>query len=198
MILYYLTHPQVAIDPQVAVPDWSLSDLGRNRVAAASGKPWVGSVRRIFSSNERKAVETAQTIAAAVGQGVSIRQNMGENDRSATGFIRPEEFEAAADAFFAEPENSWNGWETANDAQARIVAAVELALDEAETDYPVLFVGHGAVGTLLKCSLLGRGISRSEDQPNGGGNIFAFNLNTRHLLNDWTAVESYDGAERNG
>ncbi len=118
--------------------------------------------------------------------------HFGENDRSSTGFLPPEQFEAAADEFFAHPAQSWNGWETADDAQARIVEAVGHVLIDHQEDRPILFVGHGAVGTLLKCRIAGRAISRTEDQPAGGGNLFAFRLGERKLLCDWTPVERFE------
>ena len=192
MIAFYLTHPQVAIDPSVPVPGWSLSEKGRERVLSARGKPWLKNIRRIVSSEERKAMETAGLIGEAIGVGAETRPGMGENDRSATGFITPDRFEAAADAFFAAPDRSWSGWETARDAQARIVRAVTAAL--AEPGGPVLFVGHGAVGTLLKCHVAGRPIARSEDQgAGGGGNLYAFDLEAGRLLCDWTPMETFDG-----
>lgn len=194
MIGYYLTHPQVAIDPAVPVPDWSLSPVGRKRAEAILGAAWLGNVRRIVSSDERKAVETARILAGAAGLAIEVAPGMGENDRSATGFLPPPQFEAAADRFFAEPGLSWNGWERAVDAAARIVAAVERATGGADGRSPVLFVGHGAVGTLLKCHVAARRIARAEDQPAGGGNIFAFSLAPRRLLCDWTAMESFEGA----
>lgn len=193
MIGYYLTHSQVQIDPSIPVPQWSLSLKGRQRIEASRNKPWLRSLRRIVSSDERKAVETATILAKALDLSVEQRPNMGENDRSATGFITPDKFEAAADAFFAEPDKSWRGWERAIDTQTRIVAAVEATLADHPLDRPVLFVGHGAVGTLLKCQLSARPIARDRDQPGGGGNIYAFDLAERRLLCDWTAIESFDG-----
>jgi broad specificity phosphatase PhoE len=193
VIAAYLTHPQIVIDPAIPVPDWSLSELGRRRVESVLAKPWVSAIRRIVSSEERKAIETARIIAASRGLPIERRADMGENDRSATGFIPPDKFDAAADAFFAEPEKSWRGWERAVDAQRRIVAAVEAVLDGHDAAMPILFVGHGGVGTLLKCHLAGVRISRL-DQPAGGGNIFAFRLSDRRLLCDWTRLEDYEGA----
>ena len=60
------------------------------------------------------------------GSGVpySVVAALHENDRSATGYLPPDRFEAVADRFFAEPETSVLGWERAVDAQARIVACV--------------------------------------------------------------------------
>ena len=193
MIGLYLTHPQVSIDPAIPVPQWSLSPVGRLRVVAILDRSWLAGVRRVVSSDERKAFESAELIAAARGLGVEVISGMGENDRSATGFLEPTAFEAAADEFFAHPRTSWNGWERAVDAQTRIVDAVDHALAGHDATRPVLFVGHGAVGTLLKCHLAGRPISRREDQPGGGGNLFAFALAERRLLCDWTAMEKFAG-----
>lgn len=116
---------------------------------------------------------------------------MGENDRSATGFLPPEAFEAAANEFFAHPQDSFYGWERAVDAQARIVAAVERVLATHDPAVPIAFVGHGGVGTLLKCHLAGTPIRRDGDQPTGGGNLFAFRLADRSVTCDWTAMESW-------
>ncbi|WP_274626429.1 histidine phosphatase family protein [Arvimicrobium flavum] len=193
MIGLYLTHPQVEIDPAVPVPEWGLSAVGRRRVEAVCGAAWVRGLARIVSSEERKAVETAAILTDASGLAPGTGQDMGENDRSSTGFLAPPEFEKAADSFFAEPEASWNGWERAIDAQRRIVGAVERELAAHDPSLPILFVGHGAVGTLLKCHFAGRPISRREDQPGGGGNIHAFALADRRLLCDWTPMEQFTG-----
>jgi len=153
-ILYYVTHPQVQIDDAVPVPEWGLSDIGRARAVAMLGQPWIGSIRRIVSSAERKAIETAEVLARHLGLAVEVRERMHENDRSATGFVPPPEFEAVADQFFARPYDSVRGWERAIDAQSRIVGEVEAALETGEPD--IAFVGHGGVGTLLLLHLHGR------------------------------------------
>ncbi|MFT3978815.1 MAG: histidine phosphatase family protein, partial [Sphingomonas bacterium] len=123
-IACYLSHPEVRIDPAVPVPQWGLSDVGRARVAAFARGPWARRFTRIVSSDEVKAQETARLIGDAIGVAVETGGNMGENDRSATGFLPPDEFEQTADAFFARPDESVRGWERALDAQRRIVTAV--------------------------------------------------------------------------
>jgi hypothetical protein len=40
---------------------------------------------------------------------VTILHELGENDRSATGFLEPDVFETTADRFFAEPDRSIDG-----------------------------------------------------------------------------------------
>ncbi|NTF30727.1 histidine phosphatase family protein [Rhizobium skierniewicense] len=193
MYALYITHPQVRIDADVPVPEWGLSELGVERTRKASALPWAKTLRRIVSSAENKATETAQIVASVSGVAVETVPDMHENDRSATGFLPPDQFEAAANWFFAHPHASYKGWETAIDAQARIVSAVETVLADHDPMLPIAFVGHGGVGTLLKCHLAGSQITRSTDQPPGGGNLFCFTLADRRITCDWTAMETWRG-----
>lgn len=64
----------------------------------------------VWSSAEAKAIEAAGILAARLGVGVNVDEDLGENDRTATGFLPPDEFETVVDAFFAEPEKSIRGW----------------------------------------------------------------------------------------
>ncbi len=194
----YITHPQVRIDPAVPVPQWGLSKRGAERSREAGRLPWALALRHIVCSAETKAIETARILAETSGAEIEIVEEMHENDRSSTGFLTAPEFEKAADWFFAHPQESFRGWERAIDAQARIVNAVRAILDRHDTQRPIAFVGHGGVGTLLKCHIEGRRISRSEDQPPGGGNLFRFSIADFSLAAaspacDWTAMETWQG-----
>jgi broad specificity phosphatase PhoE len=193
MYALYVTHPQVVMDPAVPVPRWGLSPVGTARAHAFAAHPLLAGVARIVSSDERKAVELAGIIAEATAAPVSVDVDCGENDRSSTGFVPPDRFEELANAFFAYPDQSTEGWETARHAQARIVSAFERALATHDLATPLVFTGHGAVGTLLKCHLDNRTLSRDEDQRRigdpGGGNVFVVRLADRNLLCDWTPME---------
>lgn len=192
----YLTHPQVRLDAAVPVPLWGLSLEGWERARAFVARGAVPEGALVFSSRETKALELAELVAEAAGTPVLTDHAMGENDRRATGFLPPDLFEEAADQFFASPDASHKGWERAVDAQERIVGAVETALASVPADMPVIFCGHGAVGTLLKCHLGGRPISRAEDQSRlgamGGGNGFVFEIEGRKLLTDWVPMENIE------
>lgn len=191
----YLTHPQVRIDPAQEVTRWSLSDLGRARVLALASSGALAGIGRVISSAEVKAVETAEPLAAALGCRVEVRAGMHENDRSATGYLPEAEFEAVADAFFAHPAQSIRGWETAIAAQRRIVTEVEECLRDCDSG--VLFVGHGAVGSLLWCHLAGVGISRAHDQIAGGGCVFDFDA-VRANGAKWAALETMIDGTKGG
>lgn len=193
-IVRYVSHPQVRISAEVPVPRWGLSDLGRARAEAMCRQPWIGDVDRIVCSQETKALETASIVAAATGISVEVRVDTHENDRSGTGFVPSERFEELADAFFAQPEHSVEGWERAVDAQVRVVeATADLFADDAAGD--VMIVGHGGVGTLLLCHLLGVGIDRAEDQNGGdaapgGGNVWAYDRSRRSVVYRWRPVDA--------
>lgn len=190
----YVTHPQVVIDPNVPTPRWGLNDKGMARAQAFAARGVVPVNAMIFSSDETKATDLAGVIAAAIGAKMIVDPAMGENDRSSTGFLAPERFEDTADRFFAQPDVSIEGWETANDAQVRIVTAVRRALDSVPSGTPAVFCGHGAVGTLLKCFVGNRRIARDEDQRRladpGGGNAFVFDLEAMELHSDWMPMEA--------
>lgn len=190
-IIRYLTHPQVLVDPDMPVPDWSLNATGAARVAVLAAQPGVlAGTRLVVSSAEVKALETARPLAKALDATLLIRPEMHENDRSATGFLPPAEFEHVADRFFATPDDSVRGWETARHAQARILRAVEACVAEAPAG-DILFVGHGGVGTLLYCALAGLPISRAFDQGAGGGGCwFGFDRVRRVPFHGWKLMET--------
>ena len=185
----FIPHPEVAIDPVVPVPDWGLSAVGHRRAALLAARPWARGLAAVFSSAERKARETAAPLGQALGLAVRVRPALGENDRSATGYLARVEFEATADRFFAAPAASIRGWERAADAQARIVGAVAAALAEAPPG-DLAIVAHGGVGALLRCHLAGVAITRAEDQPaGGGGHVFGFDRAGGGGLTPWRRLE---------
>jgi len=190
--ILFITHPDVVVDPTIPVPNWPLSARGRQRMAALAGRPIAGQIQSIACSKERKAVEAAEILGER-RQLTPIRfADLGENDRSATGFLPSEEFEATADLFFANPTNSVRGWERAIDAQQRIVAVTNRIRTSAPADPStmVAVIAHGAVGALLLCRLKNVPIDRKWDQPGGsGGHYFRFSCSDLGLKHGWRPID---------
>ena len=184
--LIYISHPAVEIRPDQPVPLWGLSAAGAARMRDFARSRVVAQVRRIRASTETKATEAAGILADHLGLPFSTDPALGENDRSATGYLPAAEFEATADAFFAYPETSVRGWERAVDAQARVVAALHRALADHRSG-DLALVGHGAVGTLLWLALSGLPISRSADQPSPG-HFWTASLPDLAPETGWTAL----------
>jgi broad specificity phosphatase PhoE len=188
--VFFITHPEIVVDPLVPVPQWRLSPRGVARVHQMLEQAWVAEIGYIATSEERKAVETAELLAGHLALSFTTRAELGENDRSATGYLPREEFEATADLFFEHPDRSVKGWEPASDAQARIVGAIDGVLEGAPP-VNIAIIAHGGVGALLMCKLKGVPISRAEDQPGeGGGNFFVFRRDNRALLQGWRPVDA--------
>ena len=187
---YLITHPNVVISRDVPVPRWPLSELGKQRMRAGLRQPWMRDITAIYCSTEQKAIDGAAILAEHLSLPFQQVEDLGENDRSATGFLPPDEFERVADQFFGAPEDSVRGWERAVDAQARMVQAVQEIAARDKTTGAIAIVSHGAVGTLLYCHLAAEAIARRWDQPaNGGGNYYRFTLSPRAAHFWWRAFD---------
>lgn len=184
--IYFTSHPDVVISPHVPITRWPLSERGRARMAAALLQPWVPEVTAVYCSTEQKAIDGAQILAEHRGLAPTQVAALGENDRSATGYLPLAEFETVADAFFAQPEQSVRGWETAAHAQCRIVQAIASIAATDVSGGALAIVSHGAVGALLYCYLTAQPISRRWDQPaNGGGNYFPVQWGAQSRALSW-------------
>lgn len=188
--IYFVTHPDVVIDPTVPVPQWPLSARGRSRMRYLLSQDWMLQVAAIYCSTEQKAIDGAALLSEALGLPLHRVAALGENDRSTTGYLPKREFEATADTFFAQPNESIRGWERAIDAQARVIGAVEHIGSTTSGTGPIVIVSHGGVGTLLLCHLKGVPISRTEEQPGtAGGNYFLFHMPEGMLVHGWKPIE---------
>lgn len=184
--VHFITHPEVVIDPGQPVPRWHLSDLGIAKMHAFAASPAVSGIKAVWASTETKAIEAAGILAATHGLPISVHRGLDENDRSATGFLPPDEFQRVADIFFARPHESVRGWERAIDAQQRVLAAFE-TIAAVPTAGDIAIVGHGGVGTLLYCHLAQLPISRQYDQP-AQGHYWSYSLASRSLLHGWRSI----------
>lgn len=152
-------------------------------------QPWVQSIAHVTSSAERKAVEGAAILSQHLGLSPVVRTGLGENDRSATGYLAKPAFEALAGLFFAHPEQSVQGWERAVAAQQRIVSTMRAVSNEAPAG-DVAVVSHGGVGAMLLCHLRGVPISSVQDQPAGtGGHVLAFDRSDWTLRHGWRSID---------
>lgn len=189
-ILYFVTHPEVVIDPKVPIPNWPLSEVGVKRMRVSLTQPWLNSVDYVYSSAERKAVDGAKIVSSHLNIPFIQVEDLGEIDRSSTGYIG-DEFWDVVDEFFRFPERSVRGWERATDAQRRIVMALSKLVGK-NAGKNLLVVSHGAVGALLLAHYLNKSISRSLDQPGDvGGNYFVVDAATMKVMQQWKPIDEF-------
>jgi broad specificity phosphatase PhoE len=65
--VYFITHPDVVINPAIPVVRWPLSWRGRIRMLKMLEKPWVSGVDAIYCSTEQKAIDGSAIISEALG-----------------------------------------------------------------------------------------------------------------------------------
>lgn len=192
-LIWVITHADVVVDPEVPVPDWGLNARGAARHEALA-ETWKGTrpaPDTVWSSSEQKAREGAAILARTFDRAVQIEPGLGENDRSATGFIPEPEFSRVATGFFANPDLSIRGWERARDAQARIVAAVDRVIAQSPGTGDIAILTHGGVATLLLCARTGHPIDESLGPGIPGGGAVCVYDNSG-LRRGWRAIEAED------
>jgi broad specificity phosphatase PhoE len=188
--IYYIAHPDVMKSPDVPVPRWPLSARGRERMAALLVRPWVAGVGAVYCSDEQKALDGAAILGAHLGLSPVVVGELGEVDRSSTGYLPEAEHAAAARLLFERPDESTRGWETAHQAQERIVRAMDGVIAAHRLPGDIAIVAHGAVGVFLLCHLKGVPISMAEAQPGrDGGYYYAFDAATRAVRHGWVRID---------
>ncbi len=188
--LIFLTHPEVVIDPNQPVPEWPLNAIGSARMERFTEQLADRDVSAIYASTERKAMDGAAIVAERLGLSYATDPDLGENDRSATGYIAPPEFWDVVREFFSNPHKSIRGWERAIDSQARIVNAISRILREDETSGDIVVVSHGGVARLLTAHLQQVEIGQ-ESRPShpGGGCFIRIDRDSFALTQDWRNIE---------
>lgn len=190
MKITYITHPDVIVDLSVPVARWRLSEKGRLRMSAMLSQTWVKEVSHIYSSTEQKALDGAKILSAHLGLTAMAREDLGENDRTSTGYLEQEAFLEHVRKFFASPDESIGGWEPAAVAQTRVVDAIKGIASIHDVDAHIAVIGHGGVGSLLLTSLLRRLVSMEQEQPGKtGGNYFVFDAADWSLVHGWRPID---------
>lgn len=135
--------------------DWRLSAEGRTRC-----QPLAEEIARryspvaVMSSDEPKAIETAEVIARPLGLDVEILRDLREHEREAAPLLDDTAFQAAIAGFFAHPEELVYGRESATDALARFSRGIEMALAQHSLG-DVVVVTHGTVMSLYLAATTG-------------------------------------------
>ncbi len=192
-LVFFISHANVLINPEIPVPEWKLSDKGVIRHKEFNKNQFVRNIEMIFCSQEQKAIDGAKILSDYLNIEFKQIESLGEMDRSSTGYLGEEEFQETANMFFANPNESIRGWEKATEAQERIVTTTKHLINQEQKKGNIAIISHGGVGSLLLCYLLNKNISREFDQPfNGGGNYFCFERETLKVIHKWKDISKID------
>jgi len=189
-LVYFITHPDVTIDPALPATQWPLSHRGKERMKKLLTQSWVQKVTSVYSSTEQKSIDGAIILADHLAIKQTIIKELGEVDRSATGYLPYDLFMAVYNEFLTYPSESIRGWESAYVAQQRIIKAIEFLIANDKGRGDIVLVSHGAVGLLYLCHLKGCKISMQEEQPSSnGGNYYCFDRESNALLQGWKPID---------
>ena len=181
--LYFITHPSVQIIKNQSIDQWGLSDKGIDETRGLLKLDFWNEINVVYSSPEKKAVQTAQLVSSECKLEICLSDCLSEVDRSSTGFIDYDKYIEAIKNFYNRPDESIQGWESANNATKRITECVKSIMSN-HKDQTVAIVGHGATGTLLVCSLLNKKPDFTED-PQGTGRYMIINWDKRQIIQKW-------------
>ncbi|MCP3738966.1 histidine phosphatase family protein [Rossellomorea sp. BNER] len=150
MKLILIKHSMPVLDSEQPSNKWTLSEVGKkeSRELAAYLKAY--NFQTVFSSDEPKAIETAEIIANQLGKETVITMNTYEHERRNNRKIFPRtEFEAIMRKFFEQPNELIFGEETADNARKRFTAAIEKIINSNENEKDIILVTHGTVISLF-------------------------------------------------
>jgi len=150
--IIFLRHAETLIDPNASASKWHLTPSGRKQSYALASSGLLGAIDAIVSSNEMKAIETAEPFARMFGLEIERNHNFRELNRNAGPFLTREEYLSCVQEVLKNPFAWPNGWECAADALTRTKRGVQQAMSQYSSKR-VLVVSHGLVLTLYFADL---------------------------------------------
>ncbi len=151
--LILIKHASPQIEPSVSSHEWKLSAAGREKAAVLADRLLPHAPSIVFTSDEPKAIETAQIVAQALGVAHEVAADLHEHDRSNVPQMPTREFVSSIAMFFKRPTELVLGLETAEQARRRVTVAIDRILSNNETR-DVAVVTHGTVLALYLATLL--------------------------------------------
>ena len=136
-----IKHSKVTVDATIPPGQWPLSDEGRVLCRPLADALKMHKLDLLVSSEEPKAIETAELVGARLRIETHTAPNLDEHRRP---FV-PAGFEDAMKRFFAQPTERVFGEESANEARARFAEALNAVLRA----YPGRTLGIVAHGTVI-------------------------------------------------
>lgn len=151
---YFLRHAEAKIDSNITISNWSLSDKGEKQAQQRTEEGIFDEVEIIFSSNEKKAYQTAQPIAKKLGISITQVSELDELNRDKGNFLSSSDYEKSIEYCLKHKTESVNNWETSQHALGRF----EKKINEINRQYKnkkILIVGHGFTINMYFAKLLG-------------------------------------------
>jgi broad specificity phosphatase PhoE len=146
--LILIKHARPLIDPATPSDLWKLSEEGRAQSLTLASQIAQYQPAIILSSDEPKAIETAQIVANELKIPTESAVDLREHDRSNVPHMRSGEFISHVELFFRKPKERVLGKESAHEALGRFENAIDDVLAK-HAEGNVAVVSHGTVIALF-------------------------------------------------
>ena len=144
--LFLIRHADPEIVANVASADWELSGRGLERASTLASRIKPVGVQQIYSSVERKAMQTAAVFGEIFRVPVIPVPGLHEHDRRGTALLSAAAFDQAMQSFFSQPAVCAFGNESADAARTRFERGLMPLVSDGADD--IVVVTHGTVLTL--------------------------------------------------
>jgi broad specificity phosphatase PhoE len=151
--LILIKHARPLVDPARPSHEWKLSDQGRQDASRLADRLKDHGIAKVFSSDEPKAIETAQVIASALNTPTEVAADIFEHDRSNVPHMRSGEFISHVELFFRKPDELVLGRETASECANRFAQAIQRLVSDHQASTAIAVVTHGTVLSLYLSEL---------------------------------------------
>jgi broad specificity phosphatase PhoE len=152
LILVRHSIPDIKFD--LPATEWELSETGKQRCVSLAEKIRKYQPTAVFTSQERKALQTGAILAQTLGINATTAAGLHEHERNVGIFVSQDIFENEVKRFFEQPSQLVFGQESAQQALQRFSQAVKNVLDS-WLNGSVVIVAHGVVIALWVNSICG-------------------------------------------
>ncbi len=152
--LVLVKHSTPALEPRVPPDRWRLSEIGRRRAAALADTLTGWNAASLYSSDEPKAIETAEIISSKLGLPVKVVPGFREHLRNGVPFMTDAKWRVVVLNAINRPDQLVLGSETVEEARRRFSDALTIA-ESMSPPGAMIIVSHGTVISMFIARLTG-------------------------------------------
>jgi broad specificity phosphatase PhoE len=159
--VYLIRHPATQPDPAIPASQWWLSTAGRAQVHTLVHLPMWPAITTVYTSTQPKTSVVGELVHLT--HGVPYLPLVALDEARREPWLDPEAFDVTQRAFFAHPTVSpMRGWECAQSAGLRFIAALDHLLAVHKPADSLAIVSHATILTLYAAHL--REVTPTYDQ----------------------------------
>ena len=154
--LLLIKHSEPVADLELKPSEWKLSDRGKRRAGLLAEYLAQRSIGALYSSSEKKAVQTAEIVRASVGLPINVVHDLREHDRENSPVGGAEKWRSLVVESIRRQDETVHGSEPVENARKRFGSAIERLMKPLENhDQIVAVIAHGTVISTFVAEMLG-------------------------------------------